>query len=133
MLLSAMYESALDRKILALLNDPTGGGKYYEGKVPPKVKAQLLLAVSVGNLRISTGRRISMISQWHAETQRRRISIGDILKDNTWSRVMAMVDEDESDIAWLGGKVRLSTKLKALLHSQPRSVHIRGSILSGKR
>lgn len=122
MVLSAMYESALDRKVLGLLDDPTGGGNYDGAKVSPKVKAQLLLAVSVGNLRISTGRRISMVSQWHAETHRRRISVEDILKDNTWSRVMAMVGEDESDLAWQGGKVHLSTKLKALLNSQPRSV-----------
>ncbi|KAL2292837.1 hypothetical protein FJTKL_07893 [Diaporthe vaccinii] len=59
-----------------------------------------------------------MFSQWDAQTHQRKLSVGDILKDNTWTRVMAMVDEDESDLAWFGGKVLLSTKLKSIFNSQ---------------
>lgn len=123
MLLSGMYEYALDRKVLDFLDDSNRGVKRDGAGISRRLTAQLLLAVAVGNLRICTSRRISMVSQWDAETHRRRVSVGDILKDNTWSRVMVMVDEDESDLAWLGGKVRLSTKLKAIVNSQARSVH----------
>jgi hypothetical protein len=131
MLLSAMYEYALDRKVLGFLDEFKARGKRDGAKTSPRLTAQLLLAVALGNLRISTGRRISMVSQWDAETHQRRLSIGDILKDNTWSRVMAMVDEDESDTAWLGGKVRLSTKLRAIIDSHARSVHFLKSMIYG--
>lgn len=123
MLMSAMYEYALDGKVLGFLNESKGRVKNGVQNIPPRLKAQLLLAVAVGNLRISTGRRVSMFSQWDAETRQRRLSIGDILKDNTWTRVTAMLDDDESDVAWSGGSVRLSTKLKAIFNSQARSVH----------
>ena len=123
MLLSAMYEYVLDRKVLDFLNTSKGRGKRDGTSISPRLRASLLLAVVVGNLRISTGRRISIISQWDGETHRRNFSFGEIIKDNTWSRVMAMVDEDETDNAWLGGKVLLSTKLKAIFNSQARSVH----------
>lgn len=122
MLLSAMYEYVLDRKVLDFLNASSGKAKDDEPRISPRLKAQLLLAVAVGNLRISTGRRISMFSQWDAETHQRKLSVGDILKDNTWARVMAMVDEDESDAAWYGGKILLSTKLKAIFNSHARCV-----------
>lgn len=123
MLLSVAYESALDSKVLNFLDEYNRRRKRDGAHISSRLTAQLLLAVAVGNLRVSTGRRISIFSQWDAGTHRRRLSVGDILKDNTWSRVMAMVDEDESEIAWLGGKVRLSTKLKAILNSQSRFVH----------
>lgn len=123
MLLSAMYEYVLDRKVLDFLNASSNGkAKDDEPSISPRLRAQLLLAVAVGNLRISTGRRISMFSQWDAETHQRKLSVGDILKDNTWTRVMAMVDEDESDAAWFGGKILLSMKLKAIFNSHARSV-----------
>ncbi|KAK2614158.1 hypothetical protein N8I77_001009 [Diaporthe amygdali] len=105
-------------KVLEFLEASKESGRRDSTNISPRLRAQLLLAVVVGNLRISTGRRISMFSQWDAETNRRRLSIGDILKDNTWTRIMTMIDEDESDIAWHGGKVLLSTKLKAILNSQ---------------
>lgn len=123
MLLSAVYEYVLDRKVLDFLDASNRKGKHDEAEISPRLRAQLLLAVAVGNLRISTGRRISMFSQWDAQTHQRKLSVGDILKDNTWTRVMAMVDEDESDLAWFGGKVLLSTKLKSIFNSQARSVH----------
>lgn len=122
MLLSAMYEYVLDSKVLEFLEASKESGRRDSTSISPRLRAQLLLAVVVGNLRISTGRRISMFSQWDAETNRRRLSIGDILKDNTWTRIMTMIDEDESDTAWHGGKVLLSTKLKAILNSQARYV-----------
>jgi hypothetical protein len=126
MLLSAMYEYILDRKVLDFLDDTKNEAraKRHGANIPPRLTAQLLLAVVAGNLRICTSRRISVVSQWDSETRRRRISVGDILKDNTWSRVMATLDQDESDIAgaWPGGKVRLSTKLKSIVNSQARSV-----------
>lgn len=120
MLLSAMYEYVLDSKVLGFLSASKGNGKRGGPDISPRLRAQLLLAVAVGNLRISTSRRVSMFSQWDAETHRRRLSVGDILKDNTWTRVMAMLDEDESDSAWFGGKVMLSTKLKAVFNSEAR-------------
>lgn len=123
MLLSAIYEYVLDRKVLDFLDASKGRGNHDEPEISPRLRAQLLLAVVVGNLRISTGRRISVFSQWDAQTHQRKLSVGDILKDNTWTRVMAMVDEDESDLAWFGGKVLLSTKLKSIFNSQARSVH----------
>lgn len=123
MLLSVVYEYTLDSKVLNFLDESNRRRKDDGAHISSRLTAQLLLAVAVGNLRISTGRRISIFSQWDADTHRRRLSVGDILRDNTWSRIMAMVDEDESDIAWLGGKVRLSTKLKAILNSQSRFVH----------
>lgn len=123
MLLSTMYEYVLDRKVLDFLDASKDRGKRDGPDISPRLRAQLLLAVAVGNLRISTGRRISIFSQWDAETHRRKMSVGDILKDNTWTRVMAMVDEDESDVAWFGGKVQLSTKLKSIFNSRARSVH----------
>lgn len=123
MLLSAMYEYVLDGKVLNFLNASEERRKDDGQTLSPRLRAQLLLAVAAGNLRISTSRRISIFSQWDAETHQRRMSVGDILKDNTWARVMAIIDEDESDAAWLGGKVRVSAKLKAIFNSQARSVH----------
>lgn len=122
MLLSAMYEYVLDRKVLEFLDASKEKGRRDRSNISSRLRAQLLLAVVVGNLRISTGRRMSVFSQWDAQTSQRRMSIGDILKDNTWTRVMAMIDEDELDTAWHGGKVLLSTKLKAILNSQARCV-----------
>lgn len=124
MLLSAMYEWVLDGKVLGFLSGFKGTGMRDGPNITPRLRTQLLLAVAVGNLRISTGRRVSMFSQWDAETRQRRISFGDILKDNTWTRIMTMIDEDESDVAWVGGNVLLSTKLKAIFNSQARYVHL---------
>lgn len=123
MLMSAMYEYVLDGKVLDFLNVSDDKRKRDGQNLSPRLRAQLLLAVATGNLRISTSRRMSVFSQWDTETFQRRISVGDILKDNTWARVMAIIDEDESDTAWLGGKVLVSAKLKAIFNSQARSVH----------
>ncbi|ORY60227.1 uncharacterized protein BCR38DRAFT_412408 [Pseudomassariella vexata] len=126
MLLSAVYEFVLDRKVLEFLRPPKSQNE--RPKIPGRVKAQLLLAVVVGNLRISTGtaeRRISTsnsrrpshaIDPEMTGTNTREDPFGD-----TWKRVMVIVDEYET--SRLSGdaapkKVSLSTKLKALLNSQ---------------
>ncbi|KAI1383585.1 uncharacterized protein F4822DRAFT_82104 [Hypoxylon trugodes] len=129
MLLSAMYEYALDRKVLEFMS-PT------DGKPPDisvRLKAQLLLSVVVGNIRMATlekdelpnprpGRHDSAIS---ADLERKLPARGRTLSkfvhNSVFKRVMVMVDEYEA--AKAAGRrndevVTLSTKLKALLNSQ---------------
>lgn len=148
MLLSAVHEFVLDRKVLEFLGPPSrrrgGGGRWWtwgrgRGRkkeerlklVSDRLKAQLLLTVVVGNLRLSTGRRSSTFTAADEAKQsepvpgmiRRNTSVTvfDPLADDTWSRVMSMVDEAEEE-SRIPGKVPLSTKLKAILGSQARSV-----------
>lgn len=133
MLLSAVYEFILDRKVLEFLSPPGEKTKRKRPAISKRLKAQLLLAVVVGNLRLSTGRRSSTFtnkssrSDQDPETTRRDTNSTTIdpLTDNTWSRVMSMVDEAEEARAF-SGKVSLSTKLKAILSSQARSVQVMG-------
>lgn len=135
MLLSAVYEFVLDRKVLEFLSPPPGDRrKTRRGRplVSDRLKAQLLLSVVVGNLRLSTGRRRSSTltdksirSDVEPQLIRRYTSMTtvDLLTDNTWSRVMSMVDDAEQGPR-LAGRVSLSTKLKAILDSQARSVNM---------
>ena len=157
MLMSAMCEFVLDRKVLEFLRPPAGAGRGGHGQplVPAKVRAQLLLAVVVGNVRISTtgfvGRRrgsyataTSAVSEAEAiyddesnggmanaeaeaagspQPQPQPQPQQQQLVDDTWDRVMVMIDEYE-ELQEKGGLqvgvVSLPTKLKALLNSQAR-------------
>lgn len=130
MLLSAVYEFILDRKVLEFLSPPREKKKRERPAISNRLKAQLLVAVVVGNLRLSTGRRSSTINSKIVRSDqdpgllRRYTSTATIdpLRDNTWSRIMTMVDEAEEDRIF--GKIFLSTKLKAILNSQARSVTV---------
>lgn len=140
MLLSAVYESIIDRKLLEFLSPPQENRKRDKPVVSRRLKAQLLLAVVVGNLRLSTGRRSSTFatlkstqSDEDPEPVRRCPSAATIdpPSDNTWSRVMALLDETEEDCTAYG-RVSLSTKLKAILNSQARCV-IRNSFAGDRK
>lgn len=127
MLLSAVYEYALDRKVLEFLAPPN----QKPLDIPVRLRAQLLLAVVIGNLRMAT---LEMEDAESVETESSMSSSN--LKENKtgkgrarcrmvhnsiWKRVMTMVDEHEGDIEvgnQRDGVVSLSTKLKALLNSQ---------------
>lgn len=131
MLLSAVYEFILDRKVLEFLNPPKGKKEKDKPVVSKRLKAQLLLAVVVGNLRLSTGRRSSTFDTQNStqsdqdpqpiKRQGSSVTTIDTLADNTYSRVMALLDEAEEGCRAYG-RVSLSTKLKAILNSQPRYV-----------
>ncbi|KAI0135030.1 hypothetical protein F4814DRAFT_443858 [Daldinia grandis] len=127
MLLSAVYEYTLDRKILEFMA-PTNG------KPPPmsmRLRAQLLLSIVVGNIRMATLERDELeVDNRHNGTSfsdleaippftKRRTS--KLVHNSVWKRVMVMVNEYEA--LKLGGGhrgeiVSLPTKLKALLNSQ---------------
>lgn len=131
MLLSTVYEFVLDRKVLEFLCPPDKCGKRIT--IPGKLKAQLLLAVVVGNVRISNneeGRRPSARREgsygshdpelhYDSETTEQNEA------DNAWKRVMTMLDNtDGAQQAGqpIVGMVSLPTKLKAILNSQSRLV-----------
>lgn len=131
MLMSAMYEYALDRKVLEFLAPPGGDPP----QITPRLRAQLLLAVVVGNIRMATledddlrsaGRHDSAISgdlerKISTATKRRRMSR--LVHNSVWKKIMVLVDEYEA-LRAIGGPPRevvsLPTKLKALLNSQAR-------------
>ncbi|KAK7908429.1 hypothetical protein PG985_015732 [Apiospora marii] len=149
MLMSAMYEFVLDRKVLEFLRPPAGSGRgdgHGKPLVPAKVRAQLLLAVVVGNVRISTtgfverrrgsyATATSVVSETEAAYVDSSGGMGSVevdaeavgspqqqqLVDDIWDRVMVMIDEYE-ELQEKGGLqvgvVSLATKLKALLNSQ---------------
>lgn len=128
MLLSAVYEYLLDRKVLEFLS-PEKNKKLASGRpvISRRLRAQLLLAVVVGNLRLPTGRRSSGTipgrSSRSEDVERARMghlsTASDLIVDNTWSRVMSiLVDEDEVPGRAAASRVCLSTKIKAILNSQ---------------
>ncbi|KAK7989596.1 hypothetical protein PG989_009911 [Apiospora arundinis] len=143
MLMSAMCEFVLDRKVLEFLRPPGSRGKDGVNRpvVPAKVRAQLLLAVVVGNVRISTTgfveRRCGSYASAASGTELNDNNVGVMggmevettgsppqqqqLVDDTWDRIMVMIDEYE-ELRERGslqvGVVSLPTKLKALLNSQ---------------
>lgn len=128
MLLSAVYEYMLDRKVLEFLSPQKKKGEEPGRHViSRRLRAQLLLAVVVGNLRLSTGRRSSTISGKSIQSEdlenartRQLSTISDPLADNTWFRVMSILDDDEQDLPGIAAvrRVPLSTKIKAILNSQ---------------
>lgn len=145
MLMSAMCEFVLDRKVLEFLRPPSYRSKTGAGRpvVPAKVRAQLLLAVVVGNVRISTTGFVVRRQGSYASAasgigfnDTSGAVMGDVeaeavgspqgqqqLVDDTWDRIMVMIDEYE-ELKERGsqqvGVVSLPTKLKALLNSQAR-------------
>ncbi|KAI1478862.1 hypothetical protein K445DRAFT_23961 [Daldinia sp. EC12] len=127
MLLSAVYEYALDRKILEFMAPPNSK--------PPamsvRLRAQLLLSIVVGNIRMATLERDELeVDSRHNSTissdieaipplKKRKTS--KLVHNSVWKRVMVLVDEHEaskSDSRYRGDIVSLPTKLKALLNSQ---------------
>ncbi|KAI2776161.1 hypothetical protein F4815DRAFT_503674 [Daldinia loculata] len=127
MLLSAVYEYALDRKILEFMDPPNG----KPPPMPMRLRAQLLLSIVVGNIRMATLERDELeVDNRHNRTAssdleaippltKRRTS--KLVHNSVWKRVMVMVDEYEaskSDSRYRGEIVSLPTKLKALLNSQ---------------
>ncbi|KAI1634967.1 hypothetical protein F4809DRAFT_474171 [Biscogniauxia mediterranea] len=125
MLLSAVYEYALDRKVLEFLAPPEGDPPH----MPLRLRAQLLLAVVVGNIRMATLEKSDFAmterhdSVLEDEEKRHHVSARRLVHNSIWKRIMVMVDEYEESRARgddVGNKavVSLPTKLKALLNSQ---------------
>ncbi|KAI8631979.1 hypothetical protein F5Y19DRAFT_472864 [Xylariaceae sp. FL1651] len=123
MLLSAVYEYALDRKVLEFLAPPKG----EHPKVPMRLRAQLLLAVVVGNIRMAMRER----SDLAAGNVRHDSAVEDlespktvvshrIVHNSIWKRIMTIVDDYEASRADKDQQpvVTLSVKLKSLLNSQ---------------
>lgn len=129
MLLSAVYEYALDRKVLEFMAPPSG----KPPSMPARLRAQLLLAVVVGNIRMATLERTefggperhdSAISDdVEAKMSAKTRKMSRLVHNSVWKRVMTMVDEYEA-VRAVGGRhgdvVSLPTKLKALLNAQAR-------------
>ncbi|KAI0425436.1 hypothetical protein F5Y09DRAFT_352274 [Xylaria sp. FL1042] len=131
MLLSAVYEYALDRKVLEFLSPRKGKSP----NIPMRLRAQLLLAVVCGNIRMAMRERSDSDS---VEEGARAAYGGDsgsgdsesdkmpvphrLVHNSIWKRIMTMVDEYEaSRMDGEGGMqqvVSLPTKLKSLLNSQ---------------
>lgn len=128
MLLSAVYEYMLDRKVLEFLSPQNhNDNAMTRPAIPRRLRAQLLLAVVVGNLRLSTGRRRSMISGTSLQSEdleRARTgtfsTISSPLGSDTWAKVMTILDDNKNVSGTdVFPKVPLSEKIKAILNSQP--------------
>ncbi|KAI5861680.1 hypothetical protein GGS23DRAFT_611828 [Durotheca rogersii] len=133
MLLSAVYEYALDRRVLEFLAAPP---ETRPAAVPSRLRAHLLLAVVVGNLRMATlethdveragprTRRHDSVVSDDSELTTAPVNsrkIGEVVHNTIWKRVTAIVEEYEA--ARLADRedepvVSLPTKLKSLLNSQ---------------
>lgn len=138
MVMSAVYEFVQDRKILEFLRPPTRSQRNYT--IPAKLKAQLLLSVVVGNLRIASGsarlgkrqasfplsgppKRQDSYGIFKADTVQSSQTVPVEPEYNAWHRVMTMLEDLErppSPTQIYAGAVSLPTKLKAILMSQPR-------------
>ncbi|KAI5926635.1 hypothetical protein F4810DRAFT_479186 [Camillea tinctor] len=123
MLLSAVYEYALDRKVLEFLAPPKGDPPH----MPVRLRAQLLLAVVVGNIRMATLEKSDFTmterhdSMLEDEEKRNHVPVKRLVHNTIWKRIMVMVDEyEESKARGDENKavVSLPTKLKVLLNSQ---------------
>ncbi|KAI0833976.1 hypothetical protein F5Y06DRAFT_301160 [Hypoxylon sp. FL0890] len=127
MLLSAVYEYALDRKVLEFMAPPNG----KPPNLPMRLRAQLLLAVVVGNIRMATLEReelggpsrhdSAISSDLEAKVSFRSRRTSRLVHNSVWKKVMVLVDEHEASRAagrQVIGAVSLPTKLKALLNSQ---------------
>lgn len=137
MLLSAVYEYALDRKVLEFLAPPGG---ELPPDIPLRLRAQLLLAVVCGNIRMaaadvrerfgsvgSMGRADSGLDGGCSEGVKSAAAAerNRVVHNSIWKRIMTMVDEYE--VSRLGESdetgrlvVPLPVKLKSLLNSQAR-------------
>ncbi|KAI0378006.1 hypothetical protein F5Y04DRAFT_291469 [Hypomontagnella monticulosa] len=127
MLLSAVYEYALDRKVLEFMAPPTGKAP----NMPARLRAQLLLAVVVGNIRMATLERAEIegperhdsgiSGDLEAKLPAKSRKTSRLVHNSVWKRVMTMVDGYEAARATgrrQGDVVSLPTKLKALLNAQ---------------
>ncbi|KAF2968827.1 hypothetical protein GQX73_g4782 [Xylaria multiplex] len=127
MLLSAVYEYALDRKVLEFLSPSEG----ELPKIPMRLRAQLLLAVVCGNIRMAMRERSDYESggQTPVDTGSEDLMSTEhryphrIVHNSIWKRIMTMVDEYEACRMDGGdGRVKqmvsLPVKLKSLLNSQ---------------
>ncbi|OTB06600.1 hypothetical protein M426DRAFT_104756 [Hypoxylon sp. CI-4A] len=127
MLLSAVYEYALDRKVLEFLAPPNG----KPPAISMRLRAHLLLAVVAGNIRMATleahdwgpnERHDSATpDDLEAKAPERAQNGGRMVHNSIWKRVMVMVDEYEvlrASGQHPGEVVSLPTKLKALLNCQ---------------
>ncbi|KAI1749445.1 hypothetical protein F4782DRAFT_549731 [Xylaria castorea] len=126
MLLSAVYEYALDRKVLEFLSPPEGGPP----EIPMRLRAHLLLAVVCGNIRMAMreradedgGRARGDSGLEDPESNNKTVVTHRLVHNSIWKRIMTMVDEYEASRMDGGESVRqvvsLPTKLKALLNSQ---------------
>ncbi|KAI1329553.1 hypothetical protein F5Y16DRAFT_365442 [Xylariaceae sp. FL0255] len=126
MLLSAVYEYALDRKVLEFLSPPKGESP----KIPMRLRAQLLIAVVVGNIRMATKEKaLNIVNHILHDSaaggdleskSRTRIISPRLLHNSIWKRVMTMVDDYETvrSDGTHTQVVSLPTKLKSLLNSQ---------------
>ncbi|KAI0470357.1 hypothetical protein F4859DRAFT_505379 [Xylaria cf. heliscus] len=125
MLLSAVYEYALDRKVLEFLSPPKGSPP----EIPMRLRAQLLLAVVCGNIRMAMRERADdggsaarVDSGLEDPESSKPVVPHRLVHNGVWKRIVTMVDEYE---AWrIDGResvqevVSLPTKLKSLLNSQ---------------
>ncbi|KAI1466870.1 uncharacterized protein F4812DRAFT_460428 [Daldinia caldariorum] len=127
MLLSAVYEYALDRKVLEFMAPPNDR--------PPamslRLRAQLLLSIVVGNIRMASleNDEPEVDSRHHSTASsdleairplEKRIT-SKLVHNSVWKRVMVLIEEHEAsklNSRYRGETVSLSTKLKALLNSQ---------------
>ncbi|KAI1086394.1 hypothetical protein F5B19DRAFT_479425 [Rostrohypoxylon terebratum] len=128
MLLSAVYEYALDRKVLEFLAPPDGEAPA----IPARLRAQLLLSVVVGNIRMATLENDELGAEPRHDSAvssdlEGKFSVGPsrtgskLVHNSVWKKVMVMVDEYEA--LRLANRlneavVTLPTKLKALLNAQ---------------
>lgn len=127
MLLSAVYEYALDRKVLEFLSPPKGNPP----KIPMRLRAQLLLAVVCGNIRMAMRERVDerdgggrVDSSLDDPESTKTVVPHRLVHNSIWKRIMTMVDEYEASRIEgsenLQQDVSLPTKLKSLLNSQER-------------
>lgn len=129
MLLSGVYEFVLDRKILEFLSPPA---KLHDRpQMPVKLRAQLLLAVVIGNLRINSSsletQRISASTRqdsyglYTAKRTQTTDTAHSTITDNTWTRVMTMlngINGSQMSLQPELGEISLPTKLKSILMAQ---------------
>ncbi|KAI0456478.1 hypothetical protein F5B21DRAFT_513318 [Xylaria acuta] len=125
MLLSAVYEYALDRKVLEFLSLP----KENPPKIPMRLRAHLLLAVVCGNIRMAMRERADeggghtpRVDGGLEGPESKRVVPHRLVHNSIWKRIMTMVDEYEAS-RMAGSEstqhvVSLPTKLKSLLNSQ---------------
>ncbi|KAI1264980.1 hypothetical protein F5Y18DRAFT_417504 [Xylariaceae sp. FL1019] len=122
MLMSAVYEYALDRKVLEFLSPPRG----QPPQISMRLRAQLLLAVVAGNIRMATQEKSNSVYTVQTNdsiAEDAKNTQGDlthrIVHNGTWKRVMTMVDDyEEARLRNQQRIVSLPIKLKALLNSQ---------------
>ncbi|KAI0402795.1 hypothetical protein F4802DRAFT_608492 [Xylaria palmicola] len=122
MLLSAVYEYALDRKVLEFLS-PTKG---EPPGIPMRLRAQLLLAVVCGNIRMAMRERPDPDDDLGRDDSGledpKMTTPHPLVHNSIWKRIVTMVDEYEASRADGSARVRqvvsLPTKLKSLLNSQ---------------